>query len=394
VLLPYATDRPPARRPDLTWTLLAVNALLTLLTLILQQVNGPGSARAIYHTFGIVPAHFQPFSLLTYSFFHDGLGHLLTNLFYLWVFGAGVEEVVGGWRFLALYLLGGAVGGVLETLVIVVLLPGQAAEQPIVGASAACAGLVGLFAVRYYRARLSFVGLPWRPQVVAVVGLFLAFEIGTGLWDIFTGYGAGGVAHWAHVGGFIFGLVWGQAFGFVEVGERAYLKMDAARAMARNVPGAAIRRWEKLLERDPENMTARLELARAWLLLGDTEQSGSHYQHALRKLLRRRKRAEAARLYAEIRDHDLRAPTLPASELFPLGVALEESEQYALAAETLRSLTVHSPDAPEAELALLKVITLYAHQLNRREEAQILLRVFLDRYPHSQWRSMAEEMMT
>jgi hypothetical protein len=71
---------------------------------------------------------------------------------------------------------------------------------------------------------------------------------------------------------------------------------------------------------------------------------------------------------------------------------LEELEQYALAAETLRGVTVRHPDAPEAETALLKVISLYVHRLNRREEAGILQRLFLELYPHSQWRSLAEEL--
>jgi TolA-binding protein len=78
--------------------------------------------------------------------------------------------------------------------------------------------------------------------------------------------------------------------------------------------------------------------------------------------------------------------------LFLLGCALEESEQYTLAAETLRAVTVRHPDSPEAETALLKVIGLYVHRLNRREEAKILLRLFLERYPHSQWRALAEDL--
>ncbi len=313
-------------------------------------------------------------------------------MFYLWVFGAAVEAAVGWWRFLLLYVTSGAFGGILELLVVNTALPEAAAQHPIVGASAACAGLIGAFAVRYYRARLEFVGLPWRPHVVVVVAAFLAFEIGAGLWDVAAGNGAGSVAHWAHVGGFIFGLVWAQALRLSDVGERAYLKADAAQAMNKNEPGAAINRWEALLAREPNNQTARLELARAWLLLGDTEHAHSHYVEALRHRLAHKQRSAAARLYAEIREHDLSAPALSASQLLALGHALEDGEQYALAAETLRALTTHNPDAPEAEVALVKVIMLYAHRLNRHEEARLLLRQFLDRYPHSQWRNLAENL--
>jgi membrane associated rhomboid family serine protease/TolA-binding protein len=375
-----------------TITLLCVNVALWLLVWLVGRQNGGTAAEALFSHFGVVPHDFNPLTLLTYPFFHVSLAHLLTNMFYLWVFGAAVEEAVGWWRFLLLYLAGGAFGGVLELLVMNALLPPQATPQPIIGASAACAGLVGVFAVRYYRARLEFVGLPWRPHVVVVVAAFLAFEIGSGLWDMSTGFQAGGVAHWAHVGGFIFGLVWGQIAQLSAVGERAYLKADAAQAMDKNVPGAAIKRWEALLAREPNSQTARLELARAWLLLGDTEHASSRYQEALQDRLSHKKRAEAARLYAEMREHDLRVPTLSASELLALGSALEDGEQYALAAETLRALTTHNPDAPEAEMAMIKVIMLYVHRLNRREEARILLHLFLERYPHSQWLNLAQTL--
>ncbi len=393
MLLPYASDRPPMRWPYMTWALLCLNAALFLWTWIAARRGGWWQAEAIYNTVGIVPAHFRPFTLLTYAFFHAGLAHLLINLFYLWVFGGGVEEAIGPGRLLLLYLASGAFGGLLEYWVTVAVLqqPGLMA-QPIVGASAACAGLIGVFAVRYYRARLSFVGLPWRPHVVTVVTLFLALEIGTGLRDIWVGSGAGGAAHWTHVGGFVFGLVWAQAFRLGEAGERAYLRADALQAMEKNVPGAAIKRWESLLAREPNNLTARVELARAWLLLGDREQAGQHYLAALQGYLSHNRRAEAARLYAEMREHDLPAQGLSAAQRYFLAGALEEGEQPAFAAETYRALTVHEPDAPEAELALLKAASLYVHRLNRREEARILLRLFLERYPHSQWRSLAEDL--
>jgi membrane associated rhomboid family serine protease len=373
-------------------TLLCVNIVIWLLIWLADRQSGGAQSASLFPKFGIVPTRFDPLTLVTYPFFHASLAHLLVNMLYLWVFGAGVEEAIGWGRFLLLYLAGGAFGGLLELLVTSALLPPLAASQPIIGASGACAALVGVFAVRYYRARLDFVGLPWHPHVVVVVALFLAFEISAGLWDAVSGYGAGGVAHWAHVGGFIFGLVWGQAARLSEVGARAYLKADAAQAMAKNVPGAAIKRWEALLARDPNNQTARLELARAWLLLGDTEHASANYLEALRNRLARRQRPEAARLYTEIREHDLRTSSLSASQLFALGHALEETEQYALAAETFRNLTARDPEAPEAEVALIKVIMLYVHRLNRHEEARILLQLFIERYPHSQWRSLAENL--
>jgi membrane associated rhomboid family serine protease len=399
VLLPYASDRRPTRAPVITGALLLVNVALTLVILAGQRASGGRHGFDLVRTFGIVPAHFSLLSLFTYTFLHENIGHLLINLFYLWVFGAGVEEAVGRGRFLVLYVLGGAVGGALQILVTLKLLPPSNMEIPIVGASAACATLIGLYAVRYYRSRLSFVGLPFRPHVVAVITLFLVFEIGAGFWDLFAGAASGGVAHWAHVGGFIFGMACAYSLGLDDAGQRAYLTLDAAQAMDQNVPGAAIKRWETLLQEEPNNAQARAELAQAWLLLGDTEQARQHYCEAIRTYLAQNRRSDAARLYAQAMEMEDGAgrknrvsADLSTAQLFVLGGALEEREQYPLAADTLYSVVQRSPEAPEAETALLKVIYLYVHRLRRQEEARRLLALFLERYPQSQWRARAEEL--
>lgn len=396
-MLPYASQEGPSDtgngdppRPYATLILLVVILAIAVSIELSERMGVTGAAERAFTLFGLTPSRLraQPWTLLTYPFLHAGFAHLLMNAFYLWIFGGGVESAVGWKRFLTLYLASGAVGGVLQWLVVSTLLPDKA-SLTIVGASAACSGLIGVFAVRYYRARLYFVPIPLRLHVVVVVGLFLAFEIGSGIWNAVTGSMADGVAHWAHVGGFIFGLVCAQVLHLDRAGQRAYLRGDAARA---SVPGAAIERWDALLAREPGNATAHAELARAWLKLGDTEHAANHFLHAINAHIGQNHRAEAALLYAEMRENNLRSPSPSSNQLYLLGCALEDLEQFGLAAETLRAVTVRNPDAPEAETALLKVISLYVHRLDRREEAAILLRLFLERYPHSAWRTMAEDL--
>ncbi|HLV80589.1 MAG TPA: rhomboid family intramembrane serine protease, partial [Chthonomonadaceae bacterium] len=263
--------------------------------------------------------------------------------------------------------------------------------------------LMGLFAARYYRSRLAFVGLPFRPHVVAVVGLFLVTEAGLALWDLFHGAAAGGVANWAHVGGFIFGLACAQAMRLPEAGRRAYLRADAAQAMDKSMPGSAIKRWEMLLAREPANPAAHVELARAWLLLGDSDLASRHFVSALRLYLQDNRRSQAARLYQEVRQAGL--PTtgplrpgvssdlaLTPTELMAIGSALEENKQYADAAETLQMLAARFPDATEADTALIKAVHLYIQHLARPEEGRLLLRLFAERYPLSPLRSLAAEL--
>lgn len=396
MLLPYASEEghsPDTGRaqvpPYATLTLLLVTLAIAVGIELSEKMGAVGTSERVFDLFGLTPSLLltRPWTLLTYMLLHAGFGHLLTNAFYLWVFGGGMEAALGWKRFLLLYAAGGAVGGALQCLVVTTLLPDRA-NLSIIGASAACACLIGLYAVRYYRARLYFAPIPLRVHVVVVVGLFLIYEVSTGIWNALTGAVADGVAHWAHVGGFIFGLAYAQITRQDAAGQRAYLRADAGRA---SVPGAAIRRWEALLAREPGNPTAHAEMARSWLQLGDTEHAANHFLHAINAHIGLNQRSEAALLYAEMRENNLRSPSPSTNQLYLLGCALEDLEQFALAADTLRTVTVRNPDAPEAETALLKVIGLYAHRLDRREEAAILLRLFLERYPHSPWRAMAEE---
>ncbi len=360
---------------------------------------------------GLVPLHLHPLTLFTYIFFHAGASHLIVNLFYVYVFGAGVEDAVGRSRYILLYLACGAVGGLLQWLVTITLLPPPADVTPVVGASAACAGLMGLFAVRYYRARLAFVGLPFRPHVVSVVALFLFVEIGLGMVALVRANAADGVAHWAHVGGFVFGLACAQLLNLSDVGSTAYLRSDASNAMDRSVPGAAIKRLRQLLARDPDSPFLTEELARAWMMLGDREAAVRHYVDSITLFLKLADRRDAARIFTELhaiglpRDDDrgraqsTTAPSLSAilmrltpEQLFGIGSALEANLQYELAAEAFRIVSMRAPETQEAETAALKCASICLRSLGRAREARIMVDLFLDRYQNSPFRVLAEDL--
>jgi membrane associated rhomboid family serine protease len=379
--------------------------------MLADRLSGPGRWTEMVAAVGLTPLRFNPLTLFTYIFFHADVPHLIINLFYLYVFGAGVEEAVGRGRYVLLYLACGAVGGLLQWLVSITLLSPIAAAMPVLGASAACAGLMGLFAVRYYRARLAFAGLPFRPHVVSVVGVFLFVEIGLGLYALVSGSATDGVAHWAHVGGFIFGLGCAQLLGLSGAGSRAYLKADASQAMDRSVPGAAIKKWELLLAREPDNPVVREELARAWLLLGDGEAAVQNYFESMALYLKRSDRVAAARLFTELHaiglprndeDKTARVATrstlasflmkLTPEQLFGIGSALEGNEQFDLATEAFRVVSMRAPNSQEGETAVLKCATISLRKLGRVREAKALIDLFLDRYKTSPHRVLAEDL--
>lgn len=150
----------------------------------------------------------QALRLLTSIGLHADILHLLGNLLFLWVFGRGVEAVMGGGRFLAFFALCGALAGLVHVLV------NSASSVPTVGASGAISGVLGAYLAVHPRARvrsvLVLIVVPVRAEVPAFVWLlaWLALQLLEGARAMAAGPGGGGgVAWWAHVGGFAAGLL-------------------------------------------------------------------------------------------------------------------------------------------------------------------------------------------
>jgi membrane associated rhomboid family serine protease len=137
---------------------------------------------------------------------HAGVVHLAGNLLFLWVFGRGVENALGPRRLLGLFLLCGALAGLVHTLA------DPRSEVPTVGASGAISGVMGAYLALFPRARVRSVALlvvwPVRVEVPALVwlGLWLALQLASGFLALSAATQSGGVAWWAHVGGFAAGL--------------------------------------------------------------------------------------------------------------------------------------------------------------------------------------------
>ncbi len=154
---------------------------------------------------GLDPGNFLP--LVTNSFLHAGLAHLLVNMWTLWLFGGGLEERLGTLRFIAFYLLCGALASVAH------LAFNADSRIPALGASGAIAGVLGGYTLLYPRAKivlvtpvLFFPVTYWLPAA-AYTAIWLVFQIVEGLADLAVPQDTGGIAWWAHVGGFLSGLV-------------------------------------------------------------------------------------------------------------------------------------------------------------------------------------------
>lgn len=206
--LPLEVYNPPRKRfPYVTLTLIAINIFILafIYTFYLTRVE------AVFHEYGAIPRHiFQGslLGLLSHMFLHGGWLHLLGNMYFLWLFGDNVEDRLGHWKFLLFYLVCGFVACFAQLLVM-----GIQSHIPLVGASGAVAGVMGayvyLFPKSYLYQRILFIPWPFKIPVT----IYLLFWVGI---QFFLSYYAPdeGVAWWAHIAGFFFGLavifVWYQ----------------------------------------------------------------------------------------------------------------------------------------------------------------------------------------
>jgi membrane associated rhomboid family serine protease len=214
-LIPLRDENPSGSIARVTIGLIALNSALFVYELLL----GSG-LRDFMMQWGLVPERItlalqfggEPIAptaltLLTSMFLHGGWAHLIGNMWYLWIFGDNIEDRLGHARYLAFYLAGGLVAAVVQYLT----QPGSGV--PTVGASGAIAAVLGAYAVTFPRARVvTLIPLfPFFPIVrlsaLVVLGLWFVLQFFSGALSLAWGGRGGGVAWWAHIGGFAFGMI-------------------------------------------------------------------------------------------------------------------------------------------------------------------------------------------
>lgn len=197
--LPVETWQPRARRPLIVILLVALCSAIFALQLV------GGSDLPVIQVFGLLPGRLWRgdwLPLFTYMFLHGGLPHLLGNLYFLWIFGDNVEDRLGSWRFVLLYVVSGIGAGLLHCLL------SQEPDVPVVGASGAISGVMAAYALLFPQARLVslIVVVQVRWKTTTYLFLWLGLQVFGALFD------SGHVAWWAHIGGFVIGaaLVWNK----------------------------------------------------------------------------------------------------------------------------------------------------------------------------------------
>ena len=195
--------------PLVTWAIILLNGLVFLHELALP----PESLEAFVENLGVVPARINAdpgawYTLLTCMFLHGGWMHFIGNMWVLYLFGDGVEDHMGPARYLVFYLLCGLAAGLTHYFT------NLGSPVPTVGASGAIAGVMGAYLVLFPTARVLtlvpvlFLPLFFEVPAVVYLGIWFASQLFSGTLSLLNAeFAYGGVAWWAHVGGFVAGMV-------------------------------------------------------------------------------------------------------------------------------------------------------------------------------------------
>jgi len=201
----------PLRSTERVYSFAKVTMFLIVLnTLIfLYESALPSWALDVFITrYGIIPDRLRLSTIFTSMFLHGGWMHLIGNMLFLWVFGRNIEDILGHGKYLLFYLLSGAVAALAQVMI------GPESRVPMVGASGAIAGVMGAYVIKFPRARITtlvmiivFFTTVEIPAVFLLLYWFI-IQFVSGVGSIgYSQVSSGGVAFFAHVGGFLAGML-------------------------------------------------------------------------------------------------------------------------------------------------------------------------------------------
>jgi membrane associated rhomboid family serine protease len=377
-----------------TYSLIAINTLV-----LICEFADPG----IVDTLGFIPASPSPITWFVSLFFHADILHLAGNMLFLWLFGTVAEDVLGPLLFLAFYFGGGVAASLLDWVMSAAFGPGGL-DVPRIGASGAIAGIIGLSAVCFMRTRVRVFYLfayfllwrtgIWEAPIALFGGLWVFWEIYQGLVSTSLaaamGSAGGGIAHWAHVGGFAAGVVGALMLGLRAKVARADLISGTASVEDTSGFFSQAGELERLVNQSPTDADSWYALGQAQEMSGRLPRAAEAYGKALQLFLAQRQLPRAAEAYAAMKEY-AKPASLPPEVLFDLACALEETGHEFEAYDIFRLAAVSQRGTALAETSLIRAGELARNKLAEPMKAAEAFRALLADYPFSTWAGLARE---
>lgn len=298
-------------------------------------------ANNFYIKYGYVPARGGFFTIFSSIFLHGGWLHLIGNMLFLWLSGCNIEDLWGRILYPIFYLVGGA----LATIAHGMMYPES--MTPLIGASGAIAAVMGAFMIRKYATKIYFVyfvlfaGI-FRGKFSAPAFVMLPLWLLQQLWGVVFDSGeGGGVAFWAHIGGFVFGALVAllmKVSGFetnviAPALDRKTAVVDPHLAVGihklrdeNDAPGA-VAELRQAIQREPENPIAHSELARAYFGTGKKEMAQREFKRGIFLYMKQGEMENATDLYLELHE-EMPEMMLDVPQQKKLAAALEQRAAY------------------------------------------------------------------
>lgn len=349
-----------------------------------------------FRRYGYVPSdpHFK--NLFSCMFMHAGFFHLFGNMLFLFLAGCSIEDVWGRPLYIAFYLI----SGLIATGAHQVLYPES--TTPLVGASGAIAGLMGAFLIRLAKTRIRFFYLVWLLFFGIRTGTFFApAYIVLPLWlleqfltaSLDEGSG-GGVAVWAHIGGFVFGAGVAIVMKLTQVEEKFIAPAIEKKVSLEQNPlflkgmqlsenkdyAGALICLQKVVRQDQNHYEAFMEMRRIAEVIGDRNGYNRNTAAIFELVLRNREYDLFVDLYAQFKEHPLR-DILPARTLMAIGIFFEEQSDSVAAVNYFEELVQRYGDDPLAMKAYSRLARIYLVKLENKDRA---IEAYREAYFHPQ----------
>lgn len=383
------TVRTRHRRPYVTYSLIAINAVVYLASLAVPY-------QTVFEL-GLVPKAPNPWAFVTSLFLHASVIHLTGNMLLLWLLGKDVEDALGHFWYAVVYTTGGVAANVVQISAVLLFLPGKEL-WPVLGASGCVAAISGVFAMRfrYVRIRLQLpfssnpkaaphgVEIPSWPLWAGV----LTAQVGVALWELVQSptYGA----PWAHMGGFVYGMAASQAFARGRGGRNEQLVARARMAAAHGELWKALEMYQTAVHAMGEEPELLVEAGEVQERLGDKQAAADLHVRALEALLTAGRASDAIPVAARLSRLGMLQSLMP-SLRFRVASIMEEQGRYAEAVSVLRSIAEGQPSSEEHPLALYRMGRLLQRQPGRKEEAAAAYRKLIAGFPESPWAAPARD---
>lgn len=195
-------------KPIFSYSFIVINILLFVYEL---SLNTSGQLNYFIEDYGAIPTEIMVgtdlHTLFTNMFLHGGWMHLIGNMLFLWIFADNIEATIGNIRFLIFYLAGGIFASFIHVLL------NSDSSVPSIGASGAISAVLGSYLVMFpgskVRVLVIYFFRSFYISAIIFLGFWIAFQVFNGISEINKNPDSGGVAYWAHIGGFGFGLIYG-----------------------------------------------------------------------------------------------------------------------------------------------------------------------------------------